>query len=192
MRKACFFDRDGVLIAEANYIKDPDQVRILPGAAEALRLVHAAGFLAIVVSNQSGIARGYFTEVELDAVEERMKRLLAEQGASVDGIYHCFHHPTKGTVPEYVCDCDCRKPKPGMLLAAACDFQLDLSQSVIVGDKTSDVEAGINAGCRAAALVRTGHGAEQNLSPYPGVVDAPDVLTATRLLLSKVSERSDS
>ncbi len=181
--KACFLDRDGCLIEEENYLSDPDKVRLCPGVPEALKLLRNAGYLLIVVSNQSGIARGYFTEQDLRAVEQRIDVLLAEHGISLDRSYYCYHH-RKGAVAEYAKDCTCRKPEPGMLLQAAKDFSLDLTQCLMIGDKTSDVEAGVRAGCKAQALVRTGHGTEQDLTPFPDAVDAADILTAVRKLLS--------
>ncbi len=185
--KACFFDRDGVLIEEENYLSDPARVRLCAGAAESIRLMRLHGFKIIIVSNQSGIARGYFTEDDLKRVELRLDELLAAENASVDARYYCFHHP-KGIIPEYTRECDCRKPAPGMLLTAAAEWNLDLTQSVMFGDKTSDVEAGLRAGCRIAGLVRTGHGGEQKLDGYPPekVIDAPDILSAVRMVLGKL------
>ena len=184
MRQACFFDRDGVIIEEADYISDPSLVRLCPFAADAIRAMHDAGRLVIVVSNQSGIARGYFTETDLRAVEARMNELLAEAGVKIDAAYYCFHHK-KGIVPEYAIDCDCRKPKPGLLLRAAKDFDIDLAASFMIGDKESDLEAGLNAGCRGVALVRTGHGVHQNIEKIPQAVDVGDVLTAAKELLAR-------
>ncbi len=184
MRKACFFDRDGVIIEEADYISDPSLVRLCPFAADAIRAMHDAGRLVIVVSNQSGIARGYFTEADLRAVEARMNELLAEAGVKIDAAYYCFHHK-KGIVPEYAIDCDCRKPKPGLLLRAAKDLDIDLAASFMIGDKESDLEAGLNAGCRGVALVRTGHGVHQNIEKIPQAVDVGDVLTAAKELLAR-------
>ena len=181
--KACFLDRDGTLIEERNYLDDPALVALAPGVPEALHLLRDAGYRLIVISNQSGIARGYFTLEQLKAVERRVGELLAEQGLSLDANYYCFHHE-KGVIPEYTCSCDCRKPKPGLLLQAVRDFSLDPAQCLMIGDKVSDLQAGHAAGCRAAALVRSGHGAEQDISGFPGAVDAPDILTAVRRLLS--------
>ena len=107
-----------------------------------------------------------------------------EQGVKIDAAYYCFHHK-KGIVPEYAIDCDCRKPKPGMLLRAAKDLDIDLAASFMIGDKESDLEAGINAGCRGVALVRTGHGVHQNIEKIPQAVDVGDVLTAAKELLAR-------
>ena len=182
--KACFLDRDGTLIEERNYLSDPALVALAPGVPEALRLLRAAGYRLIVISNQSGIARGFFTEDQLKSVERRVGELLAEQGLSLDANYYCFHHE-KGILPEYSHPCDCRKPRPGMLLRAMRDFSLDPAQCLMIGDKVSDLQAGYAAGCRLAALVRSGHGADQDLSAFPEAVDAPDILTAVRELLAR-------
>ena len=183
MDKACFLDRDGVIIEDENYLFEPEKVRLCPGVPEAIRKMREAGYRIVVVSNQSGIARGYFTEQDLAAVEKRIDECLLQHGVSVDRWYYCCHHK-KGVVPQYAIACSCRKPEPGMLLKAAEEMNLDLRQSVIIGDKISDVEAGLRAGCRAAALVRTGHGSEQDLADYPETCDAPDILYAVNKLLN--------
>lgn len=184
MKKACFFDRDGVLIEEKNYISNPDDVILSDGAADAVRRMKKAGYLVIVISNQSGIARGYFTPEDLACVEKRMNDLLAAEGVTIDGYYYCYHHP-KGCVKEYAIDCDCRKPKPGMILQAARDFGIDTAQSFMIGDKVDDLRAGFNAGCRMAALVRTGHGSEQDLGEFSGkVIDAAGLSAVIDQLLA--------
>ncbi len=157
-REAVFLDRDGTLIEEVHYLADPEQVRLIPGAADAVRKLNDAGVLVIVVTNQAGVARGYFPESRVSAVHERLSRLLGECGAKVDAYYHCPHHPTEGR-GEYRIECACRKPKPGMLLAAARDFDIELARSWMIGDKPCDAGAGAAAGCRTL-LVRTGHGAK--------------------------------
>lgn len=184
MNKAFFLDRDGVLIEEEHYLSDPAKARLCSGAAEALRLMKANGYKVIVVSNQAGIAKGYFTMKELKAVETRINELLAAEGLALDGIYYCPHH-AQGSVPEFCMDCDCRKPKPGMLLAAAEDHQIDLAASVMIGDRVSDLNAGLNAGCKAVALVHTGYGKEQDLSAFDPAVtlEAENILSATEKLL---------
>jgi D-glycero-D-manno-heptose 1,7-bisphosphate phosphatase len=156
-REAVFLDRDGTLIEEVSYLAEPEQVRFVPGAAEAVRKLNGAGLLVIVVTNQSGVARGYFPESRVAVVHERLTALLGEHGAKVDAFYYCPHHPTEGG-GAYRVECECRKPKPGMLLAAARDFDIDLARSWVIGDKRCDAEAGAAAGCRTV-LVRTGHGA---------------------------------
>jgi D-glycero-D-manno-heptose 1,7-bisphosphate phosphatase len=154
---AVFLDRDGTLIEEVNYLYEVDQIRLVPGAAEAIRQVNVTGTRLIVVTNQSGVARGLFPEERVTQVHARLMAMLQEQGARVDACYYCPHHPIEG-IGKYRVDCDCRKPKPGMLLAAARDLGLDLTQSWMIGDKISDLEAGAAAGCRTV-LVQTGYGA---------------------------------
>lgn len=156
-RDAVFLDRDGTLIEEVHYLSRPEQVKLIPGAADAVRRLNDLGVLVVVVTNQAGVARGYFPEGRVAEVHAHLAALLAEQGAKVDAFYFCPHHPTEGA-GKYRIECDCRKPRPGMLLAAARDLDLDLSRSWMIGDKPCDAAAGRAAGCRSV-LVRTGHGA---------------------------------
>lgn len=159
MRRAVFLDRDGTLIEEVDYLSSPSQVRVLPGVPQALTGLRELGFLAVLVTNQSVIARGLLTEVGLEEVHAEMGRQLGQApSAEVDAIYYCPHHPYAGN-PPYRCICECRKPKPGLLIQAAADLDIDLRHSYMVGDKLSDLEAGWNAGCRSI-LVLTGYGKE--------------------------------
>lgn len=158
-KRAIFLDRDGTLNEEVGYICELAQFRLYDFAAEAVRLINEAGWLAIVVTNQSGIARGLLTEESLAQVHERMKSELAQGGAYVDAIYHCPHHPELGA-PPYLLECDCRKPKPGLLNRAAEEFELDLSACVAVGDRLRDVETAQAVGGRGV-LVLTGFGRER-------------------------------
>jgi D-glycero-D-manno-heptose 1,7-bisphosphate phosphatase len=152
-RQAIFLDRDGTIIVDAGYVGDPADVALLPGAAEALQKLRAAGYLLIVASNQSGLARGYFGEDDLRAVHDRMLKLLAEAGVYLDAAYYCPFLAGEGaTVEGYHLESDLRKPAPGMLLAAADDFAVDLSQSWMIGDSERDVQAGQAAGCRTILL----------------------------------------
>jgi D-glycero-D-manno-heptose 1,7-bisphosphate phosphatase len=157
-REAVFLDRDGTVIEEVRYLGDPAQVRLIPGAAEAIRRLNDAGVLVVLVTNQSGVARGYFPESRVWDVHARLAELLAERGARIDAYFYCPHHPTEG-VGRYRVACECRKPRPGLLLAAARQLDIDLARSWVIGDKPCDAEAGAAAGCRAI-LVRTGHGVE--------------------------------
>ncbi|OGV38402.1 MAG: hypothetical protein A2020_15200 [Lentisphaerae bacterium GWF2_45_14] len=159
MKKACFLDRDGVLVEEADYLADPNKAVLIDGAAEAVKKLRENSFTVIVVSNQSGIARGYFSEETLSLINKRIAELLAESGAAVDAWYHCPHHPD-GKIECYKTECSCRKPAPGMILRAAEEYNISLSKSAMIGDKKSDIEAGFNAGCRIGILVSTGYGAE--------------------------------
>jgi D-glycero-D-manno-heptose 1,7-bisphosphate phosphatase len=155
-RPAVFIDRDGTLTEEVGYVNHPKRLRLLPRSAEAVRRLNAAGVAAVVVTNQAGIARGYFTEEVLTAVNAALVAQLKEAGASLDGIYVCPHHPTDGE-PPYRADCDCRKPRSGLLERAAADLQIDLARSVMVGDKPSDLVPGRALGTRTV-LVLTGYG----------------------------------
>ncbi len=154
-QKAVFLDRDGTINKHVGFLKDPEDFELLPGAADAILRINRSGRLAIVVTNQPVIARGEVTWEELAAIHNKMETLLGNEGAYLDGLYLCPHHPHKGFVgeiPELKFDCDCRKPKPGMLLAAARDLNIDLKGSWMIGDRESDVQAGRNAGCRTALI----------------------------------------
>jgi D,D-heptose 1,7-bisphosphate phosphatase len=180
-RRAVFLDKDGTLIDDVPYNVDPRLIRLAQGAAEGLPALHAAGYRLIVVSNQSGVARGYFAETALGAVEERLRHLLAEVGVPLDGFYYCPHHP-EGTEPDYSRACDCRKPEPGLILRAARDHGIDLTQSWLIGDILDDVEAGRRAGCETI-LIDDGHETEWSLSPQrlPHHV-AADLAAAARIV----------
>lgn len=156
MARALFADRDGTIIVDAGYPSDPSQVALMPGAADALRALRARGLRVVVVSNQSGVARGLLTEADVWRVHQRMLSLLEARGATVDAVYYCLHGPDDG--------CACRKPKPGLLLRAAREHGIDLGGSLVVGDKVSDVEAGHAAGCATALL----------FSPEGGAAKAAD------------------
>jgi len=149
-------DRDGCLIEERGYINHPSRVRVLPRAPEAVARLNAAGIAAVMATNRAGIARGYFSKDTLLAVNAELERQLGALGARLDALYVCTHHPTAGQ-PPYREACECRKPRPGLLLRAAAELGLDLSRSVMVGDKPSDVEAGQAAGA-STVLVLTGYG----------------------------------
>ena len=161
-QRAVFLDKDGTLIDDVPYNVDPDRIQLAAGAAD-LRQLHQQGYLLIVASNQSGVARGYFPETALAAVEQRSRQLLAQLDIPLNGFYFCPHHPA-GKVMEYAIACDCRKPKPGMLLQAARDHDIDLSQSWFIGDILNDVEAGRRAGCRTI-LIDNGNETEWVFSP---------------------------
>src|SRR5581483_7237156 len=145
MNRAVFLDRDGVVIEDPGYLTDPEGVVLLPGVLEALARLRADGWRLVVVSNQSGIARGMLTEERLAEIQARLAELLAAGGVTLDGIYYCPHHP-QGNVAAYRRECDCRKPAPGMLLQASRDLDLDITSSWMVGDKYSDAAAGRAAG----------------------------------------------
>jgi len=149
-------DRDGCLIEEMGYLNHPSRVRVLPRTPAAVARLNQAGVAAVMATNQAGIARDYFSEETLTAINAEVERQLDADGAHLDALYVCTHHPTAGQ-PPYRALCDCRKPKAGLLLRAAADLGLDLSRSVMVGDKRSDIAAGQAAGA-AGVLVLTGYG----------------------------------
>lgn len=151
-RKAAFLDRDGVINLDRAYVHRWDEFEFVPGAVEAMRRLREAGYTLVVVTNQSGLARGMYTEAQYQALTAQMRQALAEAGAEVAGVYHCPHHP-KGKVPELAVDCDCRKPEPGMILQAAKDLGLSLADSIMVGDKPSDIRAARAAGVGKAYIV---------------------------------------
>ena len=153
MHRAVFFDRDETIIEDPGFISDPAQVVLRPGAAEAIRRVRESGHRVIVVSNQSGVARGLITEEDLARVHDRLRELLGREGAEVDAIYYCpFLEGPEATVERYRRDSELRKPRPGMLLQAAREWDLDLAASWMIGDRDSDVQAGRAAGCRTIRL----------------------------------------
>jgi len=158
-RPAIFLDRDGTIIEEIGYIDDPEKVQLLPGAVEALRIFRQLRFWILVLSNQSGVARGFFPESRVGAVNQRLQEQLRAQGVEVDAFYYCPHHP-QAAVPAYRVECDCRKPRPGMIQQAMREFPVVLDRSVIIGDRYSDVEAGKRLNL-TAILVLTGYGANE-------------------------------
>lgn len=171
-RPAVFFDRDGTLIEDLHYIRDPAGVRLLPGAADAVRRLNAAGYAAVVVTNQSGIARGLMSEADYQATARRLDELLADHGARLDGHFHCPHHPALSG------PCECRKPGPLLYRQAAAELGLDLERSWWVGDRIRDVAAAAVLGGRGV-LLKTGAGEEEARRPeaaaWPieaGVADA--------------------
>jgi D-glycero-D-manno-heptose 1,7-bisphosphate phosphatase len=174
MRPAVFLDRDGTIIKDADYLKEVDQLEVFEFTVEALRLLKAKGYLLIVLTNQSGIARGFFDEEQMRSVNNALQERL---DGSIDAIYFCPHGPDDA--------CDCRKPKIGMIKQAANEFSIDLANSWIIGDKKSDIETGFNAGI-ATALVLTGYGESElaTLNRMPELV-AGDLLEAARQICSR-------
>ena len=150
MKRLVLLDRDGTINVERHYLSSPEEVKLLPGVAEALQTMRRLGLAIVVVTNQSAIGRGYFDRDVLDAIHHRLRRLLTHQGASLDAIYVCPHLPEQG--------CDCRKPAPGLARQAAHDLGADLRRSFVIGDKACDIELGKRVGA-ATFLVRTGYGA---------------------------------
>lgn len=154
-QKAIFLDRDGTINQYVGFLRSEEEFTLLPGVAEAIGKINRSGYLTVVVTNQPVIARGEVTVPELQNIHNKMETLLGHEGVFVDAIYYCPHHPHKGyegEIPELKIDCDCRKPKPGMLLQAAKDYNIDLTASWMVGDGENDIKAGIAAGCKTALI----------------------------------------
>jgi D-glycero-D-manno-heptose 1,7-bisphosphate phosphatase len=158
-RRAVFLDRDGTINVEVGYLSRPEDFALIEGSADAVRRLNEAGFLVVVVSNQSGVARGYFGEEDVRRVNERMERELERAGAHLDAIYYCPHYP-EGTVEEYRVECDCRKPGPGMIRRAEKELGIDASDSYVVGDHRGDIMLAKSVDARSI-LVVTGHGADE-------------------------------
>lgn len=155
-RRAVFIDRDGTISEEVGYVNHPSRYRVFPYSAQAIKLLNDAGWLAILVTNQAGVARGYFAEEMIGTVHNILTQELERGGARLDAIYFCPHHPTIGD-PPYRFDCDCRKPKPGLIRRAVAEFRIDSARSWMVGDRYSDTELARNAGVRAACVL-SGYG----------------------------------
>lgn len=183
--RAVFLDRDGTINVERDYLHRVEDFEFIPDVPRSIKRLNDAGFLVVVVTNQSGVARGYYDERAVDSLHEHIQNLLAEQGARIDAFSLCPHHPTEG-VGAYRIDCDCRKGAPGMLLQAARDHDIDLGRSFMVGDKLADVEAGIAAGCEPI-LVRTGYGDRDEpkvLARFPETRVCKDLGAAADLILA--------
>ncbi len=176
-----FLDKDGTLVEDIPYNVDPDLIYPVEGVWKSLRWLNAAGYELFVVSNQSGVARGYFTEDDLLPTERWLRWIFAAAGASLSGFYYCPHHP-HGKVSKYAVDCQCRKPKPGMLYQAAQEHGIDLAASWMVGDILDDMEAGNRAGCRTI-LINSNHETEWDLAPWrqPDFM-VNDLASAARLI----------
>ena len=161
-RPAVFFDRDGTLIADKGYLNHPSQIKLFFQTAEVLKNLRKAGFYIFVVTNQSGVARGYFPEAQVKKVHQKLRRMLKVKGAKVDAFFYCPHHP-QGKVKSFSKKCDCRKPSPGMVKQALKRYPVDLKKSYVVGDKMDDVLLARNAKVAAGLLVRTGNGRKSEL-----------------------------
>lgn len=178
INRACFLDRDGVINAEVNYLHEPEKVIILPGVVDALRLLREHQCKIIVVTNQAGVAKNLYGEADILAVHQRIADLIAPFEVNIDAFYYCPHHP------DHSGECECRKPMPGMLLRAAREHNIDLSQSAMIGDRLSDIEAGRNAGCKFNCLVKTGYGREVIAKhDVSGIIVADNILFAVEKFL---------
>jgi D-glycero-D-manno-heptose 1,7-bisphosphate phosphatase len=177
---AVFLDRDGTLNVEKDYLHKWQDWAWIPGAVDAIKRLNAAGYLVIVTSNQAGIARGYYRDAEVLDLHQHVDEDLTAQGGRIDAYYYCPHHPEHGEVRE----CECRKPEPGMLLEAAREHDIDLSRSFMIGDKASDVEAGLAAGV-IPILVLTGYGEQEKTEVPPATMIVRDVGAACAWILDE-------
>jgi len=162
MNKAVFLDKDGTINEDIGYINHPDQIKLLPRSADAIKLFNEAGYKVIIISNQSGIARGMLSEDMLQSIDKKLQKEVLKGGGYIDGIYYCPHHPEHGVYP-YKLQCECRKPHNGLIKKASKKHDIDLNDSVMIGDKLSDIEAGKKSGTKTV-LVLTGSGKKANES----------------------------
>lgn len=151
LNRAVFLDRDGVIIADTGYIDSIKRVFFLPGVAEGLKKLQEKGFMLVIITNQSGVARGFFSEQTLKGINKNILDRLKIQGVEIEKVYYCPHHP-EGKIKEYTLQCDCRKPLPGMILQAARELNIDLGASFLIGDSERDILAGQSAGCKTILL----------------------------------------
>jgi D-glycero-D-manno-heptose 1,7-bisphosphate phosphatase len=178
MTRAVFLDRDGTIMVEAHYPSDPESVLLLPGALEALRRLRAAGFALVLVTNQSGIARGLYSEEDFRSVQARLETLLDEGGVRLDAVLFCPHHP------DFTGPCDCRKPGLGMYRQAEAELELDLAASIYVGDRVRDALPALQTG-GAGYLVRTGHGADEAELAPAGIEVIDDLKALARIITGR-------
>jgi D-glycero-D-manno-heptose 1,7-bisphosphate phosphatase len=184
-RKAIFIDRDGTIMYDKHFLRDPEDVELLPGAAEAIQILNRENFDVIVISNQSGVARGYFTENEVKAVNDRLIQLLHSQNARIDAIYYCPYYD-KGIVPEYSINHPCRKPNPGMIKQAVAD--MDVEPVAIIGDRAADIQLAKKVGV-PGILVLSGLGAKQDeITQKNADFIAPTILEAARWLIENIKK----
>lgn len=194
--KAAFLDRDGVINRDRAYVHRWEDFEFMPGAIEGMRQLQQAGYALVVVTNQSGLARGYYSEDQYQALSQAMREALAGQGVTLAGIYHCPHHPT-GVVAPLAVACDCRKPAPGLLLRAAQELQLSLADSLLIGDKASDIEAARAAGVGRAYLVDSDNPEnpktpESGVGPHLADGHFADLLACTTQLLGAASQEKNT
>lgn len=170
INKAVFLDRDGTINKEVNYLYRPEDFQFIENTIESIKIFHKLKYKVIVITNQSGVARGYYTEDDVKKLHKHIDELLANKGTYVDHYYYCPHY-SEGTVDEYKKTCECRKPKVGMIVDAVKDFDIDLNESIIIGDKEIDAQTGKNAGIGKCVLVRTGHKIDEHVTVADEVFD---------------------
>ena len=179
MNRAVFLDRDGTIVEDVDYMFSPDQIRFIGGACEAIKLLNDANYKVIIISNQSGVARGKLDEAALQAIDKSIKKLILSSGAYIDASYYCPHHPHEGS-GSYRQECECRKPSPGMIKRSAREHNIDLKNSYMVGDKETDIKAGKNAGCKVILISNNGSTIAEE-SDYI----ARDILEAVNWIISR-------
>jgi len=175
VNKAVFLDRDGTIVEDVGYMNNPRQIQFIPGSIDAIKKLNEAGYKVVVITNQAGIARGLITEDMLQTIDKTLHKWILNGGAHLDGIYYCPHHPEHGVHP-YKQDCECRKPHPGLIKRAHRDLDIDLSQSFMVGDKATDIQAGRRAGTKTI-LVESGRGEGEK----PRLKEKPDYIAKNLL-----------
>jgi D-glycero-D-manno-heptose 1,7-bisphosphate phosphatase len=193
MHRAVFLDRDGTVNEEVGYLRDLADLRLIAGAGTAIRQLNEAGLKVVLVTNQSGVARGYFPESLVNEAHERLDQMLLREGARIDAVYYCPHHPTAGT-SSYTIVCDCRKPGTGLIDRAARDLDIDVKKSYVVGDKWSDVELGQRAGA-LSILVQSGFASDDPGNIRPAHIGDPDfiahtILEAAEWIIQRTSKES--
>lgn len=182
LRLAVFLDRDGTLNVDTGYITRPENVELADGAAAGAAMLSEAGYLLVVASNQSAIARGMLSEAQADEVDQRVVALLRERDVRIEHVYRCPHLPG-GSVARYAVECDCRKPKPGLLIRAARELGIDLARSWVVGDRVRDIQAGLAAGCRTIAVASAGPAHADEFMQFPaGTQHAKDLVAAAGII----------
>lgn len=184
MNKAVFMDRDGTIVEDVGYLNSPEQIHFIPGSIEAIKMLNEAGYKVVVITNQAGVAKGLITEDMLQTIDKTLHKWILNGGAHLDGIYYCPHHPEHGVYP-YKQVCECRKPHPGLIKRAHRDLDIDLSQSYMIGDKATDVEAGKSAGAKTV-FVLSGRGKEEKekLKDKPNHI-ANNLLEAVKWVLNQ-------
>ncbi len=176
MRKAVFLDRDGTLNPDPGYISKPEDFELFPGVAQALARLKKAGYLLILITNQSGISRGLISPQQLEVIHQKLQNLLTEAGATLDAIYYCPHHPDFPYAG--VTDCDCRKPQPGLILRAVEDFDIDMAGSYVIGDRRKDIQIALNAGARPICIRTQPAPGYENVPTFSSLAEAVDWLLA--------------
>jgi D,D-heptose 1,7-bisphosphate phosphatase len=183
VNKAIFLDRDGTIVVDVGYMNNPSQIEFIPGSIDALKKINASGYKAVVITNQAGVARGLLTEDMLQTIDKTLHKHILSGGAHLDALYYCPHHAEHGHYP-YKQACECRKPHPGLLKKAERDLKIDLAQSFMIGDRTSDIEAGKRVGTKTVLILNDANrGEEKNLKEQPDHI-AKNLLEAVNWILN--------